>query len=56
MSLNDRFLTSIMEAKKITLIDANEKPIGHVAMSLAEEAVEDEEPVAVRVSEEGSED
>ena len=54
MSLNDRFLTSVMEAKKITLVDANEKPIGHVALNLAAE--EEGEPVAVQVNDEGSED
>ena len=54
MSLNDRFLNSIMEAKKITLIDANEKPIGHVAMNIAED--DDAEPIVVKVTEKGSED
>jgi hypothetical protein len=55
MSLNDRFLNSIMESKKITLIDANEKPIGHVAMTIEADA-EEGEPVAVKIKDEESEE
>lgn len=45
MNLNDRFLTSIMETKRIVLIDGHEKPLGHTTMTLEDE--EDAVPVKV---------
>lgn len=54
LNLNDRFLTSIMEAKKIILIDGSDKPLGHteIAMSIdeaeeAEAALVDKQEISV---------
>jgi predicted nucleotidyltransferase len=45
ISLNDRFLTNIMEAKKIKLIDATDQPLTHTDIALEEGAT----PVQVSV-------
>lgn len=45
MSLNDRFLNNIMEAKKIKLLDANDEPIEHKDLALEEGAT----PVQISV-------
>lgn len=45
ISLNDRFLTNIMEAKKIKLIDANDEPLEHKDIPLEEGAT----PVQISV-------
>ncbi|HSX48025.1 MAG TPA: transcriptional regulator [Candidatus Nanoarchaeia archaeon] len=45
ISLNDRFLTNIMEAKKIKLIDANDEPLEHKDIELEEGAT----PVQISV-------
>lgn len=37
LSLNDRFLSGIMEAKKITIIDGSERPLKHTDMQLVSE-------------------
>jgi predicted transcriptional regulator len=50
LSLNDRFLTSVMESKKITLIDAKEKPIGHVMMSIEDEELAADMPMPIMAS------
>ena len=60
MNLNDRFLTSIMEAKKIILIDGQNKPLGHTSINLEAEETDKgavseedddsaEEPVPVKL-------
>jgi predicted nucleotidyltransferase len=40
LNLNDRFLTSIMESKKIILIDGSDKPLGHTDISVEPEEKE----------------
>jgi predicted transcriptional regulator len=45
LNLNDRFLTSLLEAKRIVLIDGVAQPLGHTELVLEVDA----EPVAVSV-------
>ncbi len=37
LNLNDRFLNSIVESKKIVIIDSAEKPLGHTAIAVSDE-------------------
>ncbi len=46
-NLNDRFLSSIMEAKRIVLVDGAEKPLKHTTVSIPEDA----EEVPIKVAE-----
>ena len=47
LSLNDRFLSNIMEAKKIVLIDGQDQPLQHTDFNLVNEP--GSQPIAVNV-------
>lgn len=49
-NLNDRFLTSLMESKRIVLIDGADKPLGHKTVTIEEDA--EAVPVSVMAAEE----